>query len=276
MKMSTVLLALIVQLLVPTAALRTIDLQSKTGTDIQCSQLACQTVDSQFSDGKKTLCSDYLFNLLGFLQDELTARNLPFSLGFGTLLGAVRDQNVIPWTIDVDLVLPDATFRELSGQTLAIKPGSDFFDLIKKMAPSADVAEAHLVIGEKQAKSRNGEQGQLTFLRGCVGGVKNYDGAVIVPESPFDEHRANTLPYTDMYNLDLWPPLNAVRDAYEKGMNSGKSFVKVRHREFVAPEDGAAVVEHFYGESWQQEDEERNAHGAKWREHKWQKKFTEA
>lgn len=45
--------------------------------------------------------------MLVWFTTLLNATNIPYFLAWGTLLGAIRNQRIIPWTCDVDLIVPD-------------------------------------------------------------------------------------------------------------------------------------------------------------------------
>ena len=45
--------------------------------------------------------------MLGWVVDALDANGVGYFLAWGTLLGAVRNQSIIPWTVDVDLAIPE-------------------------------------------------------------------------------------------------------------------------------------------------------------------------
>jgi hypothetical protein len=44
-----------------------------------------------------------LFDILSATVSFLEAKGIDYKVAFGTLLGAVRDQDIIPWTGDVDM-----------------------------------------------------------------------------------------------------------------------------------------------------------------------------
>lgn len=48
-------------------------------------------------------CHRNLLEILDFIHPLLTKHKIPHWLNFGTLLGAVRDQNLIPWDEDIDI-----------------------------------------------------------------------------------------------------------------------------------------------------------------------------
>ena len=45
--------------------------------------------------------------LLSWFADLLEKDKIAYFVAFGTLLGAIRNQRIIPWTCDVDIVIPD-------------------------------------------------------------------------------------------------------------------------------------------------------------------------
>ncbi|CAJ1456681.1 unnamed protein product [Effrenium voratum] len=51
-------------------------------------------------------CSDLMFEMLVDFSDFLRRHNVTFMVSEGTLLGAVRDQDIIPYTADLDIFVP--------------------------------------------------------------------------------------------------------------------------------------------------------------------------
>ena len=49
----------------------------------------------------------YTYDIYQALKAELDSRGIEWFLHYGTLLGAVRDQTIIPWTYDIDVCVPD-------------------------------------------------------------------------------------------------------------------------------------------------------------------------
>jgi len=52
-------------------------------------------------------CHENLLNMLKFTHDLFVKQNIPYWLNYGTLLGATRDQKIIPWDNDIDLGIWD-------------------------------------------------------------------------------------------------------------------------------------------------------------------------
>jgi hypothetical protein len=52
-------------------------------------------------------CSDRSpFDMLVAITRHLEGHNVEYFVNYGTLLGAVRNQSIIPWTMDVDICIP--------------------------------------------------------------------------------------------------------------------------------------------------------------------------
>jgi len=51
-------------------------------------------------------CPVTRFEMLVYITSRLDSAEIPYMLTYGTLLGAVRDHSIIPWTEDVDVLLP--------------------------------------------------------------------------------------------------------------------------------------------------------------------------
>ena len=51
-------------------------------------------------------CPSTRLAMLDYLVERLTKNNISYAISYGTLLGAVRSQSLIPWTVDLDLAIP--------------------------------------------------------------------------------------------------------------------------------------------------------------------------
>src|SRR5690554_3002324 len=51
--------------------------------------------------------------VLEYFNELCITNDLSFSLGYGTLLGAVRHQGFIPWDDDIDVIMPRPDFEKL-------------------------------------------------------------------------------------------------------------------------------------------------------------------
>ena len=81
-----------------------------------------------FSKNTPTCCATHLYVLLKDITEVMHSNNLEYFISFGTLLGAVRHQGMIPWDTDVDLVIPLkekdkilAAFQNILGDKYLIK-----------------------------------------------------------------------------------------------------------------------------------------------------------
>lgn len=63
----------------------------------------CCTKTTQRCPGIHPCCHEHLLETLDFMHTLLTENRITHWLNFGTLLGAVRDQDIIPWDEDVDV-----------------------------------------------------------------------------------------------------------------------------------------------------------------------------
>jgi|EP00945_MAST-04E_sp_MAST-4E-sp1_P007092 hypothetical protein len=58
-------------------------------------------------DAKYERCPSTRIGMLDYLIEKLREENISYAITYGTLLGALREKSIIPWTADVDLAIPD-------------------------------------------------------------------------------------------------------------------------------------------------------------------------
>jgi len=178
-----------------------------------------------------TQCADILFDILSYTADFLEHHNLEYYLTYGTLLGAVRDRDIIPWTADVDIVVPEASSAALR---------------------DADPETSPLLQGLTFAKER--VRGIPPLLRGCHPAIYN------ASHKP-----GKSIRYLDIYAV----PWIEAKDP-SKSINSSKLFrrdnpqdkyVEIRGRKFPGPVPAEEFLTKFYGKNWTTPDRVHREHG---------------
>ncbi|CAF1406290.1 unnamed protein product [Adineta steineri] len=74
-----------------------------------CAFLTCSH-SSQCTTQNQTCCAYILKHSLVFIDTFFKHHNLSYVIVYGTLLGAVRDKTIIPWTKDVDIGIFNKTY----------------------------------------------------------------------------------------------------------------------------------------------------------------------
>ena len=87
---------------------------------------------------------EILFQILCAFADYCDANGLQYSLSGGTLLGAVRHQDFIPWDDDIDVLMPRADYMKLQERTKE-KPISDRYVLNAYESHTADFPFAKVI-----------------------------------------------------------------------------------------------------------------------------------
>eukprot|EP00929_Paragymnodinium_shiwhaense_P010342 TRINITY_DN114946_c0_g1_i1.p1 TRINITY_DN114946_c0_g1~~TRINITY_DN114946_c0_g1_i1.p1 ORF type:complete len:265 (-),score=33.71 TRINITY_DN114946_c0_g1_i1:72-866(-) len=76
-----------------------------------CRQQQCVRKGCEKDPSAPECCSQHMFKALVEVTSWLDAHNYKYVLTGGTLLGAVRNETIIPWTSDVDIIVVDAMAR---------------------------------------------------------------------------------------------------------------------------------------------------------------------
>jgi hypothetical protein len=153
-------------------------------------------------------CADVLYTLLSSTADFLESNGVPYFLFAGTLLGAVRDEDIIGWTADIDLAVP--------------RIGMDL--LIASNGLFAGYANDDLASG---------------VVRGCERKVNGTPGTLLRDFT----HTDDTLPYMDIYDLDHWKEVTPFAQ-YMQGTDTAT----IRGRQFPIPRNATAILDKLYGD----------------------------
>lgn len=84
------------------------------GTPMTCNVPQCSRADG--CQGAEC-CNTQMFEAVSAISDWMKSNDVDYTLLFGTLLGAYRDNDVIPWTGDVDIGIYSKDVAKLIGQT---------------------------------------------------------------------------------------------------------------------------------------------------------------
>eukprot|EP00299_Pterocystis_sp_00344_P017618 c8827_g1_i2.p1 GENE.c8827_g1_i2~~c8827_g1_i2.p1 ORF type:complete len:370 (-),score=75.07 c8827_g1_i2:49-1158(-) len=81
-----------------------------------CANLNCTWDAECFPHSGPQCCSWVNLKILLAWNATATKYNISYSLMFGTLLGAIRDQSIMPWTDDTDVIVSQEHFDKFSHQ----------------------------------------------------------------------------------------------------------------------------------------------------------------
>lgn len=191
------------------------------------------------SQGDRPLCADALFELLVAVGDRLTALDYDWQICQGTLLGAIRDKDIIPWTADVDLCLGNESWARFKNQATAVQVPW------RKQLPMVP----GYTFGYERTESS-------TLFRGCEDNENQ-----TAHQLDYDRRVA----YVDISDSDneQWPDRHSELHKGRLGplMAGPKKMVEIRGRWFPAPEAAEEELEILYGPNWRTPDHAHSGHG---------------
>ncbi|KAL7425874.1 hypothetical protein ACHAXM_000492 [Skeletonema potamos] len=215
----------------------------------------CDNGDATNYDGpKKPCCTHILRDMNRIFDEEMCRLGLDYAAGFGTLLGLVRADRFIPWSVDSDILINS---REAMNALVLLwdskKTGlSHHYSKMNRMCVNPDFAGGALM---KWARPQCGEQNHFFYNGGCFEWDSKWDAG---------------FPYIDLY-------LGQPEDDYNMfSMVKGKCrhlYVDVfpTHRQRVYsgqftmnfPSNPDQLLRTYYGKRWRlpPSDEEKKEHG---------------
>ncbi|CAE7764979.1 ADO2 [Symbiodinium pilosum] len=167
-------------------------------------------------------CSDYMMLMLADVTGWLHEQNIPYFITYGTLLGAVRENDILPWTQDMDIVIDRRHWPELQRGLEA----AEFFGG-RRYLFGVDQWE------EKVSRVCADWEG---FASSIIGGQEG-DRFSRPADFHLDVYASDWWQITDLHLVDCVEPL-------------GSTNLQIRGRNFSAPARPRACVEKLYGAEW--------------------------
>jgi len=214
---------------------------------------------------KQACCQDLMLRMLVDVGTFLDKHNIEWYITYGTLLGAMRNQSIIPWTDDVDIVIPNAAGQEmLRAQTeidysfgrygSILRGAADYVNVSKKLPHHPSGNGAHMWVNDYTpilpAISCEGEY--------CLG-RQDPVGDIVKERShvfPNWIYTGRTAYYfMDVYNLDeptYQGKCNAFEQVYDNGETKrSRRTVQIGGQLFPVHHNAEACLREWYGPDWQ-------------------------
>jgi len=182
-----------------------------------CAATARRTLSSPYG-----CCNDYMLIMLRDVTEWLDQQRIPYFVTYGTLLGAVRDGEILPYTQDMDIVVDRASWPLLSRGLEA----AEFFGG-RRYLFGVDQWD------EKVSRVCTDWDG---FSASTIGGPDG-DRFTRGTEFHLDIYAQDWWQITDLHLIDCIEPL-------------GTSVVHIRGYNFSAPARPRACLEKLYGADW--------------------------
>jgi len=167
-------------------------------------------------------CSDYMLLMLVDVCDWLDQQSIPYFVTYGTLLGALREDDILTYTQDLDIVVDRSHWPRLQKGLEA----ADFFGG-RKYSFGVDQWE------ERVSRVCADWEG---FAATTIGGPDN-DRLSRAAEFHLDVYASDWWQITELHLVDCVEPIGSVT-------------VPIRGRNFSAPARPRACLEKLYGAEW--------------------------
>lgn len=211
-----------------------------------CKVLTCSRECTK-STPERRCCAEDMFHMISATSDFLEKHDVDFFLWGGTLLGAVRGQDLLESDSDLDLVVSDKGLQLLRKQTEI--PYKFWDDWLTGPRPvpmmrgcqnfKDDIQNANDQMETVIAKSKQ----QIVRL------VHH------LHDSFYFKNKAKDKFWLDAYPLYHWPLFAKVKSAIQKKNNTYYDFkpydkVSIRGKQFPVPRDPEKVLATLYGPEW--------------------------
>jgi len=204
------------------------------GPSMTCNVPQCSRADG--CQGAEC-CNTQMFEAVSAISDWMKSNDVDYTLLFGTLLGAYRDNDVIPWTGDVDIGIY-----------------------------SKDVAK---LIGQTDIPWQFGYKNTFEIPRGCENHHPGFPGAYskfTMDQPPWRLPSTQCSYYIDLYVLDEpYHGGNIAKSCIAKSLGpDGRvktSTVEIRGKTFTAPLQIEDCLVAKYGPNWKTPDASEAFHG---------------
>eukprot|EP01116_Phalansterium_solitarium_P002153 TRINITY_DN12015_c0_g1_i1.p1 TRINITY_DN12015_c0_g1~~TRINITY_DN12015_c0_g1_i1.p1 ORF type:complete len:345 (+),score=60.21 TRINITY_DN12015_c0_g1_i1:156-1190(+) len=183
--------------------------------------------------GPKPPCSvDILKEMIFFLTEALEQAKITHWVSYGTLLGSVRNQSIIPWTSDVDIVVPGAEYGQMQAKLASV-------GLLEKMG--------YLFFYDRKYP----DIGRMCITDDAERYLKYAKGDVVEKADYF-----NAYPYADIYQTSVREKAGVVSVRYGPGCKWHEKTifpltrVTLYGREMYAPGNYTQYLSQLYGPDW--------------------------
>jgi len=190
-------------------------------------------------------CADLMYEMLLDFTSFLRRHNVTYMVTEGTLLGAIRDKDIIPYTADLDLFIPREGWEKVA------------------------------LINEEQTGSKSYYFMQDPDEIHCARVCAVWKG-LPANRAPFDKH-------FEWNTEKLGTDLPYYMDIYDEDMDFAQSFehlvfptstVTIRNRTFPAPREKEIYIEARYGPSWRTPDHQAREIAEKYPTHQQGKEWS--